>query len=80
MRKLVICDEEDKRNWQAIVDAREETKMGNSTPQNLQKLTTQFWLNMIDKYRILYNKRIAINQSQGYIFEWESPSELAKYK
>lgn len=62
----VYLDDEDKEKWQEV------------TKGSLNK--DAFFREMIDKYNILYNKKLAISQTQGFIFEWETVQELAKYR
>ena len=79
MKTLVYLDDEDKKNWQEVLDIREKVINGELLPIELKKATNSFWHNTIDKYRVLYNKKISLNTAATHIFEWGQASDLSKY-
>jgi len=39
-----------------------------------------FWSEMVNKYRILQNRRVALNLRDKNIFEWASQLDLSKFQ
>lgn len=39
-----------------------------------------FWSEMINKYRVLQNRRVALNLRDRNIFEWASQLDLSKFQ
>jgi len=74
MEILVIIDEEDKQCMRAIAKM---AKQGLTA--EYYDARTKFWHNMLVKYPAIKNRRIGINIDQGFIFDWNSPTELYKY-
>ena len=90
METLVFMDSEDKEAWlevtefhNAAVAATRKAKAAKLQPdvnlaKTLQKMTQKFWHDIIEKYGVLRNKQLTIDQINGTINCFTSNTELRK--
>jgi hypothetical protein len=76
METLVYMDEEDKASWFKITELHNEAIKDQNLVPILKQKTSDFWYNMIEKYGVLRNKQLTVNQQAGTICSWVSQGEL----
>ena len=79
MQIEVYMDDEDKEQWYQITELYNATIKNQSLATELKNKTALFWQNIIEKYGVLRNKQLHVDQVQGTINSWSGLSEL-KYK
>jgi hypothetical protein len=80
MEILVRIDEDDKAKWQNVLFYYNSQNSEHlDTLVASRNATSDFWHDMIEKYPVLKNKRIAMNFTDGYIFSFSSYTEMYQY-
>ena len=78
MEILVFMDETDKQRWFDITEMYKKTLKDQSLASELKKETAFFWHDMIEKYPVLRNKQLHVDQVKGAILSWTSVGELKR--
>lgn len=78
MELLVYLDEDDKNAWYEITEMYNKVLKDQTLATELKNKTAMFWHLMIEKYPVLRNKNLNVNQVNGTISCWTSVSELRR--
>jgi len=76
MEILVYMDDDDKSRWYEITELYNDAISDPSKSIELKNKTAMFWHDTIEKYGVLRNKQLTINQVHGTILSWVGVSEL----